>query len=46
MKVCEICGAKQEEETKEHEEFESVILHVCESCREDRRWSHYEDWTF
>jgi ribosome-binding protein aMBF1 (putative translation factor) len=46
MRVCEICGAKEEEDTKGDEEFQSVILHVCESCREDRKWSHYENWAF
>lgn len=46
MRVCEICGAKEEVETKENEEIVSVILHVCESCREDRKWSHYENWAF
>jgi ribosome-binding protein aMBF1 (putative translation factor) len=46
MKVCEICGKREDSEAKEHEAIESVILHVCESCREDRKWSQYENWVF
>ncbi len=47
MKICEVCGAKEEVETNEEEEtYSSVILHVCESCREDRKLSHFEDFLF
>jgi hypothetical protein len=46
MRVCEICGAKEKVEKKENEEIVPVILHVCETCREDRKWSHYDNWVF
>ncbi|MDP4083923.1 MAG: hypothetical protein Q8934_04820 [Bacillota bacterium] len=46
MKICEICGTKEENEKENQESFESVTLHVCESCREDRKWNHYENWAF
>ncbi|MGG5254149.1 hypothetical protein ACQYAD_11700 [Neobacillus sp. SM06] len=46
MKICEVCGAKEEVEANEEESFSSVILHVCENCREDRKLSHFEDFIF
>jgi hypothetical protein len=46
MRVCEICGTKEEIDTKGNEECASVILHICESCREDQKWSGYENWLF
>ncbi|MDP4106176.1 MAG: hypothetical protein Q8935_14660 [Bacillota bacterium] len=46
MRVCEICGTKEEIDTKGNEECASVILHICESCRDDQKWSGYENWLF
>jgi hypothetical protein len=45
MKICEVCGSKEELENNEQETMESVTLHVCESCREDRKWHTPENWT-
>jgi hypothetical protein len=30
-------------ENNDQEAMESVSLHVCESCREDRKWHTLED---
>jgi ribosome-binding protein aMBF1 (putative translation factor) len=46
MRICEICGEKDDTEIAVPEKNESVLLHVCENCREDRKWSHYENWEF
>lgn len=46
MKICEICGSKEEIENNDQATMSSVILHVCESCREDRKLPHFEDYIF
>lgn len=46
MKICEICGSKEEVKNEDQENFDSVTLHVCESCREERKWYHFENWAF
>lgn len=46
MKICEVCGSKEKTEINEQETTSSIILHVCESCREDRKLSHFEDFEF
>lgn len=40
MWLCEVCGAKEEiEETiNEEEVMQAFTLHICESCREDRKY--------
>jgi ribosome-binding protein aMBF1 (putative translation factor) len=43
MKICEVCGSKEDMENNDLETMESVILHVCESCREDRKWHTLEN---
>ncbi|WP_180953631.1 hypothetical protein [Bacillus sp. T33-2] len=46
MRLCEVCGTKEEMDGRETEVMEHVILHVCESCREDRKMNPIENWVF
>lgn len=46
MRVCEICGMKEDVEKNDSEKIEAVILHICENCREERKWSYNENWAF
>lgn len=47
LKVCEICGSKETTENSDDQEImSSIILHVCESCRDDRKWEHFEEHGF
>ena len=43
MKICEVCGSKEEMDNSNEETIVSVILHVCERCREDRKWHNFEN---
>ncbi|MDQ0202051.1 hypothetical protein [Neobacillus ginsengisoli] len=43
MKICEVCGTKEEMENNGEETIVSIILHVCESCMEDRKWHIIEN---
>ncbi|USK60014.1 hypothetical protein [Peribacillus asahii] len=45
MKMCEVCGSKEEIDNKEELAMESVSLHVCESCREDRKWHTFDNFS-
>ncbi|WP_257985794.1 hypothetical protein [Bacillus sp. M6-12] len=36
MKVCEICGAKEEMDVLEEEANYRKLIHICETCRDDR----------
>ncbi|WP_267897314.1 hypothetical protein [Peribacillus saganii] len=36
MKVCEICGSKEEMEVAEEETYSRKLIHICETCRDDR----------
>lgn len=42
MKVCEICGLQEDTEQTVKGATESVILHVCKSCQEDRKWHTFD----
>jgi ribosome-binding protein aMBF1 (putative translation factor) len=46
VKICEICGTSEEIENVSDENIESVTIHICENCQEDRKWSHYENGVF
>ncbi|MEH7301070.1 hypothetical protein [Neobacillus drentensis] len=43
MKVCEICGLQEDTEQNVEGAIESVLLHVCKSCQEDRKWHTFDD---
>ncbi|WP_180960115.1 hypothetical protein [Neobacillus cucumis] len=43
MKVCEICGVKEEMEPNMEGTIQSVVLHVCKSCQEDCKWHTFDD---
>ena len=45
MRICEVCGFKEEEEIRDQEEMQQVDLHVCESCRQDRKYNPL-NWIF
>lgn len=42
LRLCEVCGTKEDlEEEYEQEAVQSAVtLHICESCREDRKVIH------
>ncbi|MEO2076356.1 MAG: hypothetical protein ABGX20_13375 [Bacillus sp. (in: firmicutes)] len=43
MRVCEICGSQEgEEQSVEETTFRAVVLHVCKSCQEDRKWHTFD----
>lgn len=43
MRVCEICGSQEEvEQNTDSPVIESVVLHVCKSCQEDRKWHTFD----
>jgi ribosome-binding protein aMBF1 (putative translation factor) len=42
MRVCEICGIKEEMEQNVEGTIETVVLHVCKSCQEDRKWHTFD----
>lgn len=47
MKICEVCGAKEQvEEMLPQATIEMISLHVCENCREDRKWHTSEKMEF
>ncbi len=47
MQLCEVCGEKEDfEETNNEEMIQSVTLHICESCREDRKAHSLGKWHF
>lgn len=46
MRLCEICGTKENYVEKEDEVIQEVTLHICESCREDRRFHPMEDFAY
>jgi ribosome-binding protein aMBF1 (putative translation factor) len=46
MRICEVCGRKDVSENKEEKLFQPVRLHVCESCKQDRRMTPLGDWAF
>jgi ribosome-binding protein aMBF1 (putative translation factor) len=37
MRICEVCGRKEGFVENQEEIFQAVKLHVCDSCREDRK---------
>jgi ribosome-binding protein aMBF1 (putative translation factor) len=37
VRLCEICGTKENYVEIENEVIQEVTLHVCESCRDDRK---------
>lgn len=43
MNLCEICGAKDGLEENTEETFQSVMLHICENCRNDRKNHSFDD---
>jgi len=46
MRLCEVCGTKEDYEDKNEEMIQAVTLHVCENCREDRKVHSLPDWAF
>ena len=44
MRVCELCGI-EEVEMDEHEQVPIRMLHLCESCQNDRYFESVEDET-
>ncbi len=42
MRLCEVCGIKEDPEEWDEEGAvqSAVTLHICESCREDRKHNH------
>lgn len=46
MKLCEVCGTKEDFEDQNEDVIQAVTLHVCESCREDRKVHSLPDWAF
>jgi ribosome-binding protein aMBF1 (putative translation factor) len=46
LRLCEVCGTKEDFEKQEDEMIQAVTLHVCESCREDRKFHTLGDWAF
>lgn len=37
MRVCEVCGCEEKIENKENELIQTGLLHICESCQNDRK---------
>ncbi len=46
MRICEVCGRKEGFVEQQEEMFQAVKLHVCESCREDRKTQPLGDWAY
>jgi hypothetical protein len=38
MRICEVCGLEEEMENQENESMTMGSLHICENCRNDRRF--------
>lgn len=45
MRLCEVCGMKEEPELVDPDEKDHVVLHVCESCRQERKYNPL-NWIF
>ncbi|MDQ0245527.1 hypothetical protein J2S09_003104 [Bacillus fengqiuensis] len=43
MRVCELCGIEEEVEMDEHEQMPIRMLHICESCQNDRHFNSFEN---
>jgi ribosome-binding protein aMBF1 (putative translation factor) len=42
MKLCEVCGTVEEMEKSEIEVKQFQLLHVCESCQNDRKLHSFD----
>jgi ribosome-binding protein aMBF1 (putative translation factor) len=46
MRICEVCGRKEGFEDNQEDLFQAVKLHVCDSCRKDRKIPPLGDWAY